>query len=115
MTTPAPDTRGQAAVELVALLPLVLLVALAIFSVVAAQAADEQAGEAAEAAALALLQGGDPHTAATEALPATVRRLSTVTIAGRHVRVHVRPSLPLRFAGLPERLAGDAQTDASLP
>ena len=106
----ARAASGQASVELVALLPLLLVIALAVFSVIAAHSADEQAGAAAEAAALALLQGGDPHDAALAALPDAMHRRATVTLTARHVHVHVRPRLPL--PGLPDLLAGDADSDA---
>ena len=56
--------RGQASVELVAVLPLAVVVALAAGQAVAAGAAAELAGHAAEAGAVALLQDGDPRRAA---------------------------------------------------
>jgi hypothetical protein len=111
--SPPLSARGQASVELVALLPLVVLIALTVFSVLAARAANEQAGEAAEAAALALIQGGDAHAAATAALPESTRPRAAVAIDGRRVHVHVRPRLPLPIPGLAERLAGDASTTAA--
>ncbi len=104
------SARGQASVELVALLPLLLVVALVALCAVAAHGADEQAGAAAEAAALALIQGGDPRAAARAALPRHAD--ASVAVAGRSVRVHVRPRLPLPLPGLPERLAGDARAVA---
>ena len=69
-----PGPRGQASVELVALLPLAALVALAIGQLLAAGAARELAGNAAEAGAAALLQGGDPAAAARAALAGLVAR-----------------------------------------
>jgi Flp pilus assembly protein TadG len=106
----ARSARGQASVELVALLPLLLVVALAVFCVVAAHGADEQAGAAAEAAAVALIQGGDPRAAALAALPRHAD--AAVAVDGGAVHVHVRPRLPLPVPGLPERLAGDARAVA---
>jgi hypothetical protein len=99
MTAPHPilgsRDAGQATVELVALLPLLLIAGLAGAIVVAGQSAGEQAGQAAQAGAMALLQGGDPRTAARESLPANVRSRSVVTVQGRRVSVRVRPRVPL--------------------
>jgi hypothetical protein len=105
--------HGQASVEVVAFLPLVIVIALAAFTAISAHAAHEQAGEAAEAAALALIQGGsDPRAAAKDALPGGVRSRATITVAGRRVRVRVRPRLALPVPGLADRLAGDVRADA---
>ncbi len=111
MSSHPSDSAGQASVELIGVLPFVMLIALVAFTFLSARTANEQAGEAAEAAAVALLQGSDPRAAAEAALPAAVRRHARVTIDADHVRVHVRPRLPL--PGLAERLAGDAQADAA--
>jgi hypothetical protein len=68
------EARGQAAVELVALLPLVALVlALAVQCLVAGHAA-WQARVAARAAARATAVGADPAGAARAHLPATLER-----------------------------------------
>jgi hypothetical protein len=95
------DERGQATVELVALLPLALAAALAGATVLAGQAAGEQAGQAAQAGAMALLQGGDPRSAARRALPGSVRSRATIEITGRRVTVHVRPRLPIAALARP--------------
>jgi hypothetical protein len=99
---------GQATVELVALLPLVLVVALAAAAFVAAQSAGEHAGQAAQAGAMALLQGGDPRTAARAALPRHTH--ATIAVHGHRVTVHVRPSLPFRVLNGP--LTATATADA---
>jgi hypothetical protein len=110
------NDRGQASIEVLGFLPLVALIALVVFTVIAAQTADEQAGEAAEAAALALLQGGaDPHDAAREALPESLRDRTTITVSGRHVHIRVRPRLALPIPGLPDRLAGEADAETGPP
>jgi hypothetical protein len=85
--------RGQATVELAALLPLVAVIALAAYATLAGRAAAEQAGVAAEAGAIALLQDRDPAGAARAALPGGAR--STVRVDGRRVTVAVRPRVPL--------------------
>jgi Flp pilus assembly protein TadG len=108
MTIRAGSERGQATVELTALLPLLAIVALCAYAVLAARTADEQAGAAAAAAAIALVQDRDPRTAARDALPQPVRRRSTVAIADRRVTVTVRPRVPL----LARRLEAQATADA---
>lgn len=103
--------RGQASIEVLGFLPLVGLIALVAFTFVASQTAAEQAGEAAEAGALMLLQGGgDPRTAARQALPDKVRERATIKVDGGRVHVRVRPRLPL--PALADRLAGEAHADA---
>jgi len=101
------DARGQASVELVALLPLVLLIGLVGFCVLAARAVSEQAGEAAGAGALALLQGRQPAAAARQALPQGAD--ARVSVSGSRVAVRLRPRLPL---GLGDLLAAEADADA---
>ena len=104
------DERGQATVELIALLPLLLAAALAGAVLLAAQAAGEQAGAAAQAGAMALLQGGDPRAAAKRALPPAARPRSVIRVRGRRVTVHVRPRLPT--ATLARPLTAHATADA---
>jgi hypothetical protein len=85
--------RGQATVELAALLPLVVVIAVAGYALLAGLAAGEQAGVAAEAGAIALLQDRDPARAARAALPAATR--ASVRVSGRSITVAVRPRVPL--------------------
>lgn len=85
--------RGQATVELVALLPLLAAVVLAAAAVLAAGSAREAAGTAAEAGAVALLQDGDPAAAARRALGRDAIERATVKVEGRRVSVTVRPGL----------------------
>ena len=107
------DPRGQASVELVALLPLVAAIALAVLTILASHVAEEEAGEAAEAGALALLQGGvAPKEAAEKALSEATRKRATITITGRRVHVRVRPRVVPPIPGLADRLAGEARADA---
>ena len=89
------DQRGQATVELAALLPLLAVVALAGYAVLAGLSAGEQAGVAAEAGAIALLQDRDAPEAARAALPEASRRGAGVAVDGRRVTVAVRPRVPL--------------------
>jgi hypothetical protein len=85
--------RGQATVELAALLPLLAVVALAGYAMLAGLSAGEQAGVAAEAGAIALLQDRDPASAARAALPGGTR--AAVDVNGRSITVAVRPRVPL--------------------
>ena len=91
--------RGQATVELVALLPLLLAIAFGVTQVLAAGAARELAGTAAEAGAVALMQGKDPVAAARDALPGWSRDRLRVKVEGKAVHVEVEPvSLVPRLA-----------------
>ena len=102
--------RGQASVELVALLPLVAVVALAAAHLLAVLAAYEQAGGAAEAGAIALLRGEDPRAAARDALPGLAPRRVRIDVRARKVRVHVAPRLAM--FGLRKQLTATAIADA---
>lgn len=86
--------RGQAAVELVAVLPVVaLLAALAWQAVLVGQAA-WLAGTAARAAARARLVGGDPAAAARRVLPPHLRAGLTVRRGRDDGEVRVRVGVP---------------------
>ncbi len=101
--------RGQASVELVALLPVLVVVVAAVVQVLAAGTARERASAAAEAGAVALLQDTDPQAAIEAALGGSVER-SSFTIDRRKVRVTVRPRA---FApGLGAMLAATSTADA---
>jgi hypothetical protein len=98
---------GQATIEVVALLPLVLLIGVALMALLAARSAAEGAAAAAHAGAIALIPGEDAAAAARAAVP---DRDATVAVAGRRVRVVVRPAFVLPFA--PDLLTGRATADA---
>jgi hypothetical protein len=83
--------RGQASVELVAILPLAVVVTLAAGQALAAGAAAEMAGHAAEAGAVALVQDADPRSAARVAVPGWSSRRMRVSVNGRRVVVRLRP------------------------
>ncbi|MGZ8633233.1 MAG: TadE/TadG family type IV pilus assembly protein [Solirubrobacteraceae bacterium] len=87
--------RGQAAVELVAVLPLLAALLCGIWQVALLGHASWAAAAAARAAARAQALGVDPRTAARAHLPARLERgLSVRTSQGGEVRVRVRvPSL----------------------
>jgi hypothetical protein len=108
--TRIPHHRGQATVELVALLPLLLVAGLAGATILAGQSASEHAGQAAHAGAMAMLQDADPEPAARNALPAGVRKRARIAIHGRRVTVQVRPNVPL--ASLATHLTAEATADA---
>ncbi|HET8953038.1 MAG TPA: hypothetical protein VFN44_21115 [Solirubrobacteraceae bacterium] len=102
----ASAERGQATVELAALLPLLAVIALAAYAALAGLSAGEQAGVAAEAGAIALLQDRDPAAAARGALPEDVR--AAVHVSGRRVTVAVRPRVPLVASLLRTRVTAHA-------
>jgi hypothetical protein len=103
------DSRGQATVELVALLPVVVVVAVAVFAVLSAGSARERAAAAAHAGAIALLQERDAREAAVDALGDVRGR---VDVDGSRITGRVAPRLPL--PGLNQRLAATASADAGL-
>lgn len=95
--------RGQASVEVVAVLPLIALCALVALQIVLAGAALWSAGVAARAGARAEQVGGDVGLAVREALPRPLRGGAHVRI-GDPVRVavavpRVLPALPLLRVG----------------
>ena len=100
--------RGQATVELAALLPLVAVIALAAYALLAGLSAGEQAGVAAEAGAIALLQDRDPVVAARAALPGRALRGLSVEVEGRRVTVAVHPRVPLVARLLRARVSAHA-------
>jgi uncharacterized protein (UPF0548 family) len=105
--------RGQASVELVALLPVLVAVLLAAAQLLAAAAAREAAGHAAEAGAIALGHGEDPAAAARAALPGWARERLRVRRDGRRVHVRVAPPAPL--PGTAALLTATVSADAGPP
>ncbi len=100
MKTPHPsDARGQATVELLALVPALIAVALGMLQLLAVGYAGVLAGNAAEAGALALAGGGDPTAAARRALPGWSDARARVTVSGGRVAVRLRPPSLLRALG----------------
>jgi hypothetical protein len=95
----AGHTRGQATVEVVAMLPLVAVIAFAVLQLLAAGLAAELADHAAEAGAVAILEGSDAHDAARKAIPGWSGAHVDVAIHGKTVRVRVRPPAVMRSVG----------------
>jgi hypothetical protein len=84
------STRGQATVELVALLPVIVVIALAVWQVAVAGHAVWAAGAAARAAARAEAVGGSAERVARRLLPRRVRGRARVRAEeGGEVRVEV--------------------------
>jgi hypothetical protein len=102
--------RGQAAVEVVALLPLLVAVALAVLQALAAGVASELADHAAHSGAVALAEGRDPAGAARAAVPGWSRARIAIDVRGMRVRVRLTP--PALVPGLGARLAATASADA---
>lgn len=94
---PAARERGQASVELVAVVPLLLLVALAFAQLLVVGYALWSAGDAARAGARAALVGGDPERVAERAVPGPFRARVRV----RDARVRVELAAPALVPGLP--------------
>lgn len=86
--------RGQASVEVVALVPLVLAAVVAIVVALQAHRAGEAAGLAAHAAGIARLQGRDPVEAARAAVPGLARDRLTIAVVGDRITVRVRAGGP---------------------
>jgi hypothetical protein len=92
------EQRGQASVELVAVLPLLLVCVLAVGQLVVAGYALWSAGTAARAGARAAHVGGDVEAAARSALPRPLRERARVSAGGGvSVSVQAPPLVP----GLP--------------
>lgn len=102
--------RGQAAIELLAVLPLLLLVVTAGGQLLSAGVCRELAAGAAHAGARALLEDRDPRTAARRALPGWSSRRAAVSVTGRVVRVSIRP--PAVLPGLARLLRAERRADA---
>jgi Flp pilus assembly protein TadG len=85
------DSRGQAAVELVAALPVLLLAAAVALQLLVAGYTLTLADGAAEAGALALASGGSAAEAARAALPGWARREVAVSVEGGRVTVRLLP------------------------
>lgn len=101
--------RGQAGVELVALLPALALVVLACAQIVVAAHAWTLAAGAARAAARAIEVGAPGAAAARGALPAGHASRARVAISADGRRVRVRLTVPSVLPGLPGmRVAAEA-------
>jgi hypothetical protein len=92
------------------MVPLAVLVALVVGQLLAAGAARELAGNAAEAGAAAILEGTDPKAAAHDALPGWSADRASIRVAGRVVRVRLRP-VPV-IPGVADRLTATVVADA---
>lgn len=92
--------RGQAAVELVAVLPLVALLGLLAWQAVLAGQAVWLSGSAARAAARAEAIGGDGSAAARRLLPASMRGGVRVQRHGDDGEVELRVAIPAVVGGV---------------
>lgn len=102
--------RGQASVELVAMLPVAVAVMLAALQLLAAGATRELAGHAAGAGAVALLERADARDAARDAVPGWSRARMAITVRGPAVTVRMRP--PTLLPGLADLLESTVRADA---
>jgi hypothetical protein len=106
MTASVDQERGQASIELVAVLPCVLLVAAVVWQLVLAGHTAWLTAHAARAAARADAVGRDPASAARSALPGSLEPgLDLDRLPTGGVRVSVRLPLLLRAWRSPVRIA----------
>ncbi len=108
-----PGERGQASLELLAMVPLLVAVALAAAQLLAVGYSSVLAGNAAEAGALALAGGGDPRASARDSLPGLSRARAHVSVSGGEVRVRLRP--PALLEALADRLEVSASARVEAP
>jgi hypothetical protein len=104
--------RGQASVELLAVLPLLLAVALAAAQLLAVGYSSVLAGNAAEAGALALAGGADVRAAARAALPGWSRARAKVSVSGGEVHVTMRPPALIRALARELEVSATASVEA---
>jgi hypothetical protein len=107
------EERGQASVELVAVLPALLLAGLVTLQLLAAGYALTLADGAAEAGAVALVAGNDAPAAVREALPGWARGRMRVEVRGGRVEVRLRPPSP--FAAVADALAVSSSATVRRP
>jgi hypothetical protein len=105
--------RGQAGIELLAVLPFVLVVALSAAQLLAVGYSSVLAGNAAEAGALALAGGGDARGAARAALPGWSRARAEMSVSGGRVRVALQP--PALLSALARELEVSATAAVEAP
>jgi hypothetical protein len=91
------NERGQASLEVVAMVPFVVLAGLVALQLLAVGYAKVLADTAAEAGALALIAGGDPRAGVREALPGWSRARARVDTSGGRITVRLRPPAVLRW------------------
>jgi hypothetical protein len=106
--------RGQASVELVAVLPAVLLVAALLVQLALAGHAAWACANAARVAARADVVGRDAEAAARSALPGRLERDLEVRDADEgHVSVRVRVPLVVPWKGSPVTVGASARLEGS--
>ena len=101
--------RGQASVEMVAVLPLVVLVGAIVWQLALAGHSMWLCAHAARAAARAEAVGGDGEAAARSALPASLERGLRVTTDSGAVRVELRIPMIARRWQSPVSVAASAR------
>lgn len=105
--------RGQATIEVLALVPVLVAVGLGLLQLLAVGYASVLAGSAAEAGALALAAEADPRAGVREALPGWSRERALISVDGGRVTVRLRPPSPLKALG--ERLEVTARAAVEAP
>ena len=92
---------GQASIEFLGTVWWLLLVVLAIWQVSLAAWANVESSNAARTASRVAGRGGDPASAARDAVPRALREGMRVTVSGERATVRVR--IPILFPGLSSR------------
>ena len=105
----ARGERGQAAIELVAMLPLLLLVALVVWQVQMTAAASNAVESAARTAARVGSLGGDAERAARYALPVAQRESADIRVIGDRVEIETDTPLIASDRTLGYRVKGSAE------
>jgi type II secretory pathway component PulM len=87
--------RGQASVEVIAVIPALLMVGLGLLQLLAVGYAATLAGAAAEAGAMAVAGGADPTEAARASVPGWSRAGMRLEQGGGRVQVTLQPPSPI--------------------
>lgn len=104
--------RGQASIEMIAVLPLVILVGIALWQLVLAGHTLWLTANAARVAARAEAVGEDTESAARSALPEVLERGMTVTDGSDAVEVRVRVPFVIQHWQTPVPVAASAHLEA---
>jgi Flp pilus assembly protein TadG len=103
--------RGQATLEVLALIPAFIALGLGLLQLLAVGYASVLAGSAAEAGALALARGENPRSGARDALPGWSAARARVKVNAGRVEVHLRPPSPLRALAKRLEVTGTAAVE----
>ena len=89
------EERGQASIELIAIVPILLLVLIGVVQLFSYGAATDSAASAVEAGAIALIQGENATAVIANSLPSNIRKRAKISVTDREVKIVVEPSMLL--------------------